>query len=506
MSKYLVKILSICAFVVMLPLIILGTALCVTETATYKIRLFVDGNDGEYATCEMLINGEKRENNELSLIKNSDVTISFVSNGYNFESWYEGSNTEYQAANKVFTENDVYTFKLTGDIDLTAKCNVKSYSVIYTGENYDGTPLESETVQYKYGEPLKTLDAGDSGTSFVGWMEGTNATPYTRATFAENGEYTLTAVWSNQKKVVYYAADRTTVIYSTVYNSYSFEKAELLDVNSSAVKDGVTPGYSFAGWKDSNNESLDSLQAYKDNFNFETLNIYLSETLNTYNIKVNFNALSSESKNITYDVVNEFSAYDVERTHYTLAGFKYQNKLYAYNAEAKDYVCDGISLGKVLVDNNTFDVECVAVWQSEYPTLNLEVYASESSDTFGVYGEKEGSDEKVYIEGDNKVLSIEDDVNCDALEQSLFETLLGGYSKFYINNGTSSAPNYVEVNLSSVRIYYTALDYVEYMEYNNDQYPKVATFVDMINSILDEEKNEVDINAGDAIQIKFIFA
>ena len=48
MSKHLIKILSVFALVVLLPLIVVGSALCVTEAVPCTLTIFEGGREGQY--------------------------------------------------------------------------------------------------------------------------------------------------------------------------------------------------------------------------------------------------------------------------------------------------------------------------------------------------------------------------------------------------------------------------------------------------------------------------
>lgn len=373
MSKYLVKILSICAFVVMLPLIILGTALCVTETENYKLRLFVDGDNAEYTSCEVLINGEKRENNEITLIKNTEVVVSFVGEGYNFDKWYEGTNTTYQAENKVASENVSFTFKLTSNLDLTAKCAVKKYSVTYTGTYADGSNFDAsvyETVNYQYGEPLKAIEPKDTDEyiMFAGWSvvseDVTTAKPYKEAKFAEDGEYEVKAAWRDLKEETY------------TINVKNYAKSEQVDT----ITYNVVSGFSAY---DTTNENI--ARSY---YNF-----------------VGFNY-----KGVVY-------TYDVETKDYLSENIKLSDVLINDGEFNVDVVAEWKS-------------------QYESLRVNASgIYEVSDAESYYIYGKKDGDDNYYRLSTSTFNYDVNDTADGIYLEQMIKDVVLDGYTSFYYNDG-----------------------------------------------------------------------
>ena len=100
MSKYLIKILSICAFVVLLPLIITATALTVTETRAFSLSVDISGNTNERYSASVLIND--KEENKFTSIKNTNVELTFVADAYDFIGWFKGSKTPLKKTMHLF--------------------------------------------------------------------------------------------------------------------------------------------------------------------------------------------------------------------------------------------------------------------------------------------------------------------------------------------------------------------------------------------------------------------
>ncbi len=378
MTKYLVKILSICAFIVMLPLVILGTALCVTESTDYKVRLFVDGNDSAKASCEVLINGEVRDNNELTLKKNSNVTISIVTTGYDFEAWYKGTNVNYTENQTKVSDKLSYSFEITGNTDLTAKIAVKNYQVTFVGEYDNGDPIEEHSVTYKYGERLESLAAKVDGVAFTGWViklkDGVSNTSYQFANFDKSGAYTLQPTWSNQKKVSYFNAEEkqfATIIFSQK-DFDNLTNETILDAE--ALNRNTRPGYKFVAWSAfPKGEPIDISQYQGGNFSVDALDLYLLDQLLEYKLTVALEEGSSTTSIMTYDAVQGFSEFSGVKENYAFEGLKYKDVLYTYNASSNNYMNNGTSLSDAILADYPHEVPTsialVASWKENERTI-----------------------------------------------------------------------------------------------------------------------------------------
>lgn len=241
MSKHLMKILSICAMVILLPLIIVGAALCITEAIPVTLTIYQGGNEGDYTYTDSTlapsakisiflrddtnsswieqIDEEGYPVTQVSVQKNDEIKVVFSDSvGYDFQGWYKGSPTEYNENSTARETKTEYTFFIRGNTSLTAIRNVMTYTVQYTGLYNDGTNIAddenlllSETVQYN--EPLLTLSpkltddqTPENSAQFRGWVvEGSTGEVVTRANFAsstlEGEAYTLTAIWSIKQQL-----------------------------------------------------------------------------------------------------------------------------------------------------------------------------------------------------------------------------------------------------------------------------------------------------------------
>ena len=115
MSKHLIKILSICALVVLVPLIVVGSAITVTQAAPATLTIYQGGNDGQYAgkssTISILIDGVPQVDGQgqpvstITVKKHSTVAVHYEGTGYEFAGWYDGTAQEVDGTEFVALVN-----------------------------------------------------------------------------------------------------------------------------------------------------------------------------------------------------------------------------------------------------------------------------------------------------------------------------------------------------------------------------------------------------------------
>ncbi len=301
MSKLLVKILSICAFVVLLPLIVVGSALCVTEAREVTLTIYQAGEERPATvagtavptpTLSIYIDNEKQvdaEGNSLTSIsvqKNTEVEVRLEGyNAYTFAGWYEGNIQDPSTAGDARFTGAEYTFTLRSNTALTAVRNIKTYAVEYAGKYDDGSAVEAETASVYYNQELKVLTP-KMGASFMGWIITNSTSSDNQTTQYANwnrttgsGEsYILSPVWSDIMTVVYYDSDRTTQIATATVSRANLESYQLIGAENSNVQGALTPNYAFAGWTDSEGTVITDLSQVEFT---QVFNLYLVEELNT---------------------------------------------------------------------------------------------------------------------------------------------------------------------------------------------------------------------------------
>lgn len=414
MSKHLMKILSICAMVILLPLIIVGAALCITEAIPVTLTIYQGGNEGDTsiygdaslapsAKISIFLRDETNSSwieqideegypvTQVSVQKNDEIKVVYSNSvGYDFQGWYKGSPTEYNENSTARETKTEYTFFIRGNTSLTAIRNVMTYTVQYTGFYNDGTNIAddenlvlSETVQYN--EPLLTLSpkltddqTPENSAQFRGWVvEGSTGDIITRANFAsstlEGEAYTLTANWSNQATVIYWNSQNQRI--ATHYFTAENYSNQLLTW-SEEYNTFLTRGYQFDSWVNESGEE------YKlpESFTQGVYNIYIKETPIVYSNTIEKSAIDNTQTTLTYDVANKFAdGVPFEREYYTFLGISYNGNLYAYTVDntdpnnvITDYVYNGSSLGDIIVENGSVE-GAYAVWQSNYANYEWQI-------------------------------------------------------------------------------------------------------------------------------------
>ena len=445
MSKNLVKILSICAMSILLLLTIVGICLCVTEPVMCSLNIEEGGITGLYAESGLAIRveDEDKEGTSIKVKKNSEVTVVFSGEGYDFAGWFNGRADEIKDDARAVSFDKAYSFTVRGNTTLTAVRNVIKYTVTYAGFLDNGTTSVGEQIDeleqtIEYGAPLETLSSA-SGGNHEGWYvssgSSADAQVFTTATFSQK-EVEVKPKWSNQMLITYMMGDK--VIATNAITEANVSKYNLLDANSTAVKNNVTPGYKFAGWVDGSNKAVTSIT-----FNKNGVTLYLKESLITYTLNVKYNAVSSENAStIKYDAKNGFTAYSLKdsRSYYIFKGFDYKGTTYLVSEN--DYVAGANKLSDVVKAQTSTSINITAVWECEFAGFhfNFRGYSEyvftegEDADRWAVYGTKNSAkvslveeDVPVYFEDDNHEVSYD-------LTEKVFGVAFGAYSNFYVKS------------------------------------------------------------------------
>lgn len=378
MSKHLVKILTICTLVILLPLTVLGTALCVTEAMGCALTVLASGIEGGLGTSSevsIYIDNVKQEGGKVVVKKNTEVTVTYAGVGYDFQGWYNGNYDEIKEDDNAVDTKASYTFTVKGNTTLTAVRNVKKYTITYAGLYDDGeTTVDLPTEERLYGQSLQPLTPKTTAT-FNGWYiaESTDVAGVMVANFAESGEYTLNPAWSEQM-VVTYKTTAGKIIAQDRLSRTQFDSYSLISSTDERVVKVLTEdlkGYTFAGWVDANGAAIDLANV---GFNLNGLDVYISVTRNEYTLSVQKSPVDETKTTLTYNVEDGFSAYNETREGYNLVGLKVGESIYTYDDARKDYFNGTEALSNALFVGNDDKVEAVAVWESKYPTTSFKVY------------------------------------------------------------------------------------------------------------------------------------
>jgi len=352
MSRTLSKVLIICALVVVLPLMIAGTAFAAyfSINATVSIEIFVDqvvdGGRAEVSYKDQTGRIDKKLEVTDGHLKK--VTFKTSAVGYDFVGWYAGTAKAYEEAlqsgkeiNYVVKSKDAKV-EMTDYQNLVAVFAAKHFTVGYKyiqtplikneGEEIPGTGVEvteapssknglivdgkADTVgktEFVYGEKLHTLEfEGHPEYTFDGWYVGDGTTKYTKATFVETGDIVLTGKWVDSKHITLtYLNEKGeeltqdkdgNALKTDLYAGHSYD---LVDPMKFDYSEGfVQAGYSYV-WKDvETGSALTQINSEKD------VVVKISKTPVVYKAKVvydetNFTLNEKLSNEVTFSIENK---------------------------------------------------------------------------------------------------------------------------------------------------------------------------------------------------------
>lgn len=185
MSKKLAKIITICLLAVIIPVAIVSIALVLSSSIKYTVKLDKNGYESDLGSVVLKINGKVQDS--LVVSRNSTVTLTVETQGYDFNGWYNGlaEDIDFVTVTPESTEKTI-SFKIKNDMNFTADVSIWNFNVSYDG---------GESTSVKYGEALKSDIVGKSdGTSstgysrFIGWTKAEDDKVYTTASFAKSEE------------------------------------------------------------------------------------------------------------------------------------------------------------------------------------------------------------------------------------------------------------------------------------------------------------------------------
>ena len=117
-------------------------------------------------------------------------------NGYTFGGWFNG-NTEFN-----------FSTAINENLTLTAKWNIISYTITYSGIDGATNPNTATTYTIE-SEDINLLNASKDGFTFNEWKNGTTAV--TKIEKGSTGNITLTATWTNVNGITATIAPASTI-------------------------------------------------------------------------------------------------------------------------------------------------------------------------------------------------------------------------------------------------------------------------------------------------------
>lgn len=343
MSRTLSKILIICAMVVIIPLMIVGTAFATYYSidATVGVAVYTgqtEDPNGAFAVVQY----KDETGTELEITEGhlNEITLRTVSNGYKFVGWFEGTAADYSSsAEPKFTENEI-TIKMTDYANLLAVFEIKEFDVSYDylaqGDDEETTqevPADGKT-HYAFGEALPVLTY--ENYNFLGWKiqgDETN-TVYTTASFETTENIVLEAVWQEQAKVtIQYRLNADTIISTEeVYKDRTVVLSSVETLAAEYMEDGYT--YS---WADADNATITQINI-PSSYEGTTYDVYLKATAISYTaqLQTSADATYNGSTEITFTVENyaalaemlDASNWETTYSFYSFDGLTYNSTTY----------------------------------------------------------------------------------------------------------------------------------------------------------------------------------
>lgn len=508
MSKRLVKILCICAVAVLLPLIAVGVALSVTEPVMCTLKVEESGKTGNFVSSSVSIRveGKEVEGKEVEVKKHSEITLVFKGEGYDFDGWFKGSADEIKTDDNAVEEETSYTFLIRGNSTFTAVRNVIEYQITYTGFLDDGvtsvsTQIDELQQTVEYGQTLASLTSV-SGATWGGWYEAQSQGETVDATGTKvakflGREVELKPVWSNQMTITY--RDGDTIIATQRVSEEGALTHALLNAESDAVKNAVSRGKRFSGWKNESGEDVTSVIFDKNGYV-----LYLQEETIGYTLNVKYNEVSNENPStISYNIDQGFTSYTLasQRPGYTFKGLKLGEDVYYQNGN--EFVSTSSSkLSDQILNGTSTEIDVVAVWECDYSVMALQISCvSEFEDAehgdgyWGVYGTLNGQDD-VAMRELGHIVKFEDKEGSEYrdLNQDIYEYYIGGYTNLHRHTGE-------EVEFAGIATIYINNEGSPIANYLvSDDEP--LTFKRVLDSIVADRGSLEEV---ERLSIKFIF-
>ncbi len=376
MSRTLSKIMVICAMVVILPLMIVGTAFAAfySVESIVNIAVTVDAlspasdvyagiaHENEQSILNSESAGTSTATLEISGSQTEEITVNAVysSNAYRFLGWYAGDMQAYTNAvnvgNVEFVSTDeALTIGMDDGDNYVAVYEVVRYTVsewnyLEDPENEFGaiitTAPQDGKSEYIYGETLPDVSYMYQGTDFryAGWQIDDSGTRYLSATFPQGTQaVTLANPWIE--------SDKTTVVFHNGGEQQSVDINKNEPWTPSTVNeifpDLIRAGYTYS-WVDSEGYTVSSI-----NTNLDVYNLYASSQVVQYTATVTSGEdatfdgetqITFNAENTTTNFEDFFNAenWTTKYSFWDFAGLTYESATYTQASDLSTVVSDFI--------------------------------------------------------------------------------------------------------------------------------------------------------------------
>lgn len=344
MSNKFVKILTICSLIILIPAIVVATAICLTASIAYKVSvdkvILSEAIHSPEANVTVKINGE--ECNSLYVKKDQEVVITFEIKDYEFKGLFEGTKNTYIGSKELkLNSENAYRFVVSEDTNLTAVFDASQFykiSLNYqadvapnadlqrtidltaTGESVYLDPEEDGVYWAKAGEEV-TISADSVGYNFDAWTyETVGRKEENSFEILANENASYTANFSVIKFNLTYDNGTSSTVNDVVYGTPLQDLEDVYDQGWEA----------FLGWE----------------FNER---IYTSATFDGNVTDITLTPAYKNQKEITY-------TFNIEESEYAEAGTVTYNTATGLDL-SKAPTRDFYNLVALIIDGNRFEIE-----------------------------------------------------------------------------------------------------------------------------------------------------
>lgn len=384
MSNKFVKILTICSLIILIPAIVVATAICLTASIAYKVSvdkvILSEAIHSPEANVTVKINGE--ECNSLYVKKDQEVVITFEIKDYEFEGLFEGTKNTYIGSKKLeLNSENAYRFVVSEDTNLTAVFDASQFykiSLNYqadvapntdlqrtidltaTGESVYLDPEEDGVYWAKANENV-TISADSVGYNFDAWTyETVGRKEENSFEILANENASYTANFSVIKFNLTYDNGTSSTVNDVVYGTPLQDLEDVYDQGWEA----------FLGWEF--NERIYTSATFDGNVTDITLTPaykYQKEITYTFNIEESEYA---EAGTVTYNTATGLDLSEAPtRDFYNLVALIINGNRFDFDIENNGFADAQNSIDRYLVDSdaNTFNV--TPVWEMDFDSITF---------------------------------------------------------------------------------------------------------------------------------------
>ena len=256
--------------------------------------------------------------------------------GYTFKGWFDQNSKQVTSIEKG----------TTGNITLTARWEINTYTVSYTGLDGSDNPNISKTKYNVLSASYTMKEPNKKGWTFRGWYDQ-NSKNVAQIKTGDVGNLYLTARWD---------PNNYTITYSNIEgaNNPNTETGYAVYSDNIILDDATKVGYNFEGWYDDDDNKVNEIVTGSAG----DLNLTAEWSLKEY--AINYRSVkSSENPNTVTNYNIEYSTIELKdpsRNGYTFVGW---------------YDADGNKVTKIEAGSHQ-DYLLIANWQANKHTITYE--------------------------------------------------------------------------------------------------------------------------------------